>query len=307
MNKQKKFLINIVIIFIVLLKIFNLKVFADVGDFETYDSGYSSSDWSSSSSSWDWDYGSSSSYDYDDYSGSGSGDLEDFIIGLIIFIVIFAVVTFFNMRTNIKVKNPINYQSNIPRLSEDDIVAKIKIQDPEFNRIDFLNWSKDLFVKLQYAWSDRDWSVIRCFETQELFEQHSTQLERYKQEKKINKMERVSVNWARLDSFNQEGDKDILTILLNSKMVDYIIDEETNKVLKGDPNLNKVKTYKLTFIRKTGVKTKLGETTVNTKQCPNCGAPTQITSAGKCEYCGSIITTGEFNWVLSSLEPYNGY
>ena len=36
--------------------------------------------------------------------------------------------------------------------------------------------------------------------------------------------------------------------------------------------------------------------------CPNCGAPTQITSAGKCEYCGSVITTGEYSWVLSNLE-----
>ena len=36
--------------------------------------------------------------------------------------------------------------------------------------------------------------------------------------------------------------------------------------------------------------------------CPNCGAPTQITSSGKCEYCGSIITTGEHSWALSNLE-----
>ena len=35
--------------------------------------------------------------------------------------------------------------------------------------------------------------------------------------------------------------------------------------------------------------------------CPNCGAPTQVTIAGKCDYCGSIITTGEHDWVLSGL------
>ena len=40
----------------------------------------------------------------------------------------------------------------------------------------------------------------------------------------------------------------------------------------------------------------------NNINCPNCGAPTQITSAGRCEYCGSVITTGEYNWVLSNLE-----
>ena len=40
----------------------------------------------------------------------------------------------------------------------------------------------------------------------------------------------------------------------------------------------------------------------NSKFCPNCGAPTQITSSGKCEYCGSIITKGEHSWALSNLE-----
>ena len=27
-----------------------------------------------------------------------------------------------------------------------------------------------------------------------------------------------------------------------------------------------------------------------------------VLTAGKCEYCGSIIHTDEFNWVLSNLE-----
>ncbi|HHZ05450.1 MAG TPA: hypothetical protein GX401_01475 [Clostridiales bacterium] len=38
------------------------------------------------------------------------------------------------------------------------------------------------------------------------------------------------------------------------------------------------------------------------RECPHCGAPLQITSSGKCEYCGSIVTTGEFDWVLSDLD-----
>ena len=60
--------------------------------------------------------------------------------------------------------------------------------------------------------------------------------------------------------------------------------------------------YTLTFIRKTGVKTKPGMEPFNITNCPNCGAEAKITSAGQCEYCGSVITTGEFNWVLSDLE-----
>ena len=39
--------------------------------------------------------------------------------------------------------------------------------------------------------------------------------------------------------------------------------------------------------------------------CPNCGAPNQITSLGKCEYCGSTITTGKYVWILSNIERKN--
>ena len=115
-------------------------------------------------------------------------------------------------------------------------------------------------------------------------------------------MERICVKSATLSDFRQTGDKDVLTVILKSRMVDYIIDEETGKVLKGDKVTDRHSTYKLEFIRKTGVKTKPGSNQINTTNCPNCGAPTQITSSGKCEYCGSVITTGEHSWALANLE-----
>lgn len=61
--------------------------------------------------------------------------------------------------------------------------------------------------------------------------------------------------------------------------------------------------YKLTFERKTGVLTKPGELKIDTINCPNCGASTEIISSGKCEYCGSIITSGKYAWVLSGIQP----
>ena len=120
---------------------------------------------------------------------------------------------------------------NIPNYvqPEDEVLRKIKAIDENFNKDEFNQWARDLFIKLQYAWSDRDWEAIRCFETNELYEQHSTQLQRYVQNKQINMLERVSVNWVKLLSFEQSGDKDVLSIVLNSKMIDYIIDEETKQ------------------------------------------------------------------------------
>lgn len=297
--------ITLLILFALLFNLASMKpVFADVGDFETYSGG--SSSWSSSSSSWDYDY----DYDYD--GGSSSTSFIPIFLGGDSGAIIFVIFMLIVMAALYKKKGRKQRRNNpyrVPRntineetIPEETIANLVIADDPLFNKEEFLSWARDLFIKLQYAWSDRDWSVIRCFETNELFEQHSTQLERYKVNKQINKIERVSVNWAKLFSYKVEGDREVLTILLNSKMIDYIVDEESGEVLQGDKTTNKINTYKLTFIRKKGIKTKPGETTVNTTNCPNCGAPTEITSAGKCSYCGSIITTGEYNWTLSNLE-----
>ena len=88
-------------------------------------------------------------------------------------------------------------------------------------------------------------------------------------------------------------------------MRDYVIDAATRKVLESDPNRDWYMKYELTFNRKTGVKTQPGMSNKSTTNCPNCGAPTEITSSGQCPYCGSVITTGEHDWVLTNLVGVN--
>ena len=306
-NKRNK----IIIFIITLLYMFfcSTTVEADVGSFESYSgsSSSSSSSWGSgsSSSSYDsWDSGSSKSRTR---IRSNSKE-DDFFLLLIIVIAICIGIRKMIMQTrrqtyktrineNIQPMSMFNYEQK-----EIEIEEKLKQIDPLFSKEQFIASSKNLFIKLQQAWTDRDWSVIRVFETNELFEQHKNQLQGYIDNNQINVMDRICVNYAHLFNFKQEGDKDILTIRLNSRMADYIIDATSGKILKGDKNTEYVNTYLLTFIRKHGLLTKEDTNKINTTNCPNCGAPTQITSAGKCEYCGSVITTGEYNWVLSNLE-----
>lgn len=297
--------------FIITLFLLNSISNADVGDFETYSSGssgssgssWSSSDYSSShySSSWndrDYDYGRNNKY---------NNNKDSNIWGIILFvgIIVIIIIRVADKRRINSYHQYNNMMAEEPKKDEKSIINQIKEIDPLFNEDEFNSWVRDLFVKLQYAWSDREWSKMRAFETKELYEQHASQLERYKINRQINKIERVSVNSVKYLNFEQTGDKDVLSVVLSSKMIDYIIDEGTGQVIKGDRNTYKFNNYKLTFIRKKGIKTKPGDKKLNVTNCPNCGAPTEITSTGKCEYCGSIITTGEHDWVLSNLERYN--
>lgn len=303
---MKKSKIKLFLISIIMLVILHTISFADVGSFDRYDSGdswsSSSSSWSSSSSSWDSGYSS-------DYSSSSDGDVtlwDLFVIGIIFSII---VATYIYVQ-----KNPMTRRRNIPYravnttptvdVSQSHIYAeKIKAFDPNFSEEKMLSWAKDLFVKLQNAWTAREWEPMRPFETESLFEQHKSQVQGYIDTNRINVMDRIAVNYATIYRFRQEGDRDILEIALKSTMKDYIIDATTKQLLEGSKTQDRVTVYKMTFERKTGVLTPEGTAEIKTTNCPNCGAPTKITSAGKCEYCGSVITTGANTWVLSGLEP----
>ena len=300
MKKLKKILMALLLITVISTVTIDYKTsIADVGSFEDYDSG---SSWESGSS---WDSGSSwsSSDDYG-YSGSSYGSSGGFSWGTIItFIIIIAIayaISSKNKHTQIRPVQTYQPASNFD--SEENVERKVKAVDEMFNKEEFLSWTRSLFVKLQEAWTARDWSTIRVFETNELFEQHQKQLQGYIDRKQINVMERICVLSVKLADFKQTGNKDVLTVVLKSRMNDYIIDETTGKIVKGDKTTDRYSTYKLDFIRTTGEKTKPGSIEINTTNCPNCGAPTQITSSGKCEYCGSVITTGEHSWALSNLE-----
>ena len=301
---------KIIIILISIIFVICSACYADVGSFEDYDSGSSwDSDWDSGSS-WDWD--SDSDWDSDHRTVAGyfplpilwGGD-----VGSIIFIF-FVVLIITIIKSKIGIRRKRNDYTNInftPKtIYEDNLVEnKIKQIDPEFSKEEFQSFAKEVFIKLQNAWTDRDWEKIRPFESKELFEQHKAQLEGYIKNNQINVMERICVNWVHLLTFEQYGGKDILKIDLNSRMGDYIIDATTKKVVRGDKTKEYYHTYTLTFIRTTGTLTKKGESMFKTTNCPNCGAPTTITSSGRCEYCNSVITTEEHGWVLSNLTRKN--
>jgi len=182
------------------------------------------------------------------------------------------------------------------------IVPVILQKDPLFSNDKFIAWVKEVFFTMQYAWMARDWDKIRAFETDELFHQHEMQLDQYIKNHRINVLERIYINQAYLQKYVREKIYEFLTVFLQVRMTDYIKDEKTGKVLKGSPDVDSHLKYLYTFMRKNGVLTNPASSQLSTTNCPNCAAPNDISSSGKCENCSSIITTGEFRWVLINID-----
>lgn len=301
---QRKTILKIIGICFLFVLVFALvlslspTVFADAGNNNRYDTSSSSS----------------SSSDGDSY-------LLNWIIyflfemfgplpGIILCIILLIVFGYLKKTGKLKnIQNSINstitsnYSESFNQIVDNTISVSEQIRqiDPEFSSDNFLAWTREVFLKIQQAWTDRNWKVIRPFESNELFNIHNSQLNEYIKNHKINVVEKINISNATLREFRQDGNKEVLVVELHAVMRDYVIDEKTKKVLESNPNKDWYMKYLMTFNRKKGVLTKAGTSNKSTTNCPNCGAPTEITSSGQCEYCDSVITTGEHDWVLSDI------
>ena len=294
-NNKKKTIKLVSIVFVILLIgivfVNYPNALADVGNNNRYDTSSSSSDI------------------------EGSGWIIWFLFeafgpipGLIIIII--GLVVFFRLKKSgklQKIQQEINTSVNNETTYNNTtaVAQQVRAIDPSFSEDAFIGWVREVFIKIQQAWSARDWKVIRPFESNELFSQHSLQLQEYINNNKINKIEKININYCALKDFRQDGDKEVITVELHAVMRDYVVDATSDKVLESNPNRDWYMKYIMTFNRKAGVKTKPGTSNKSTTNCPNCGAPTNVTSSGQCNYCDSIITIGEHDWVLSDIKSIN--
>ena len=228
------------------------------------------------------------------------------LIAVVVIIIAYRIMKKKSKDTDYINKNVNNQANSEVTMDYSGVVAEeIRAIDPDFSSDKFIGFAREVFMTIQQAWTAKDWKPIRPFESEALFNQHKQQLDEYIRLGKTNVVEKIAIKHCSLHAFKQDGDKEVLTVWLNAVMRDYVIDDKTKKVLESDPNRDWYMKYEMVFNRKAGLKTDPGKKGNTITNCPNCGAPTEITSSGQCAYCGSVITNGEHDWVLTDIHSRN--
>ena len=183
----------------------------------------------------------------------------------------------------------------------DQIQTLLQKKDPNFTADDFVTFAKQVYIDIQMAWCNRDMTPVRPVLHQNLFNTTQRQVEEKKKQGVVYHYESIAINTAYLTSFVRDKDFEYLTVYLNARMIDYQVDEKTGNIIRGDRTTRWDLRYKMKFVRSTSAKTKGAVSGTQGYNCPNCGAPLEITSSGECPYCGSIVTTGDYSWVLTDF------
>ena len=172
-------------------------------------------------------------------------------------------------------------------LSEEEVLQKILSVDSQFSKEDFYAWVKHLYSVILEALDKRNPVMLRRFESDYLYQRHVALFEDITSSGAV--ISNYAIKGVLLKDFKIEGDKEILVVALSASI---------NKVNIYDDSY---KSYILTFARKKGVKT-TGTLLEKETNCPNCGAVLDLDSHGVCSYCHTLVSNGDFGWILIDMK-----
>ncbi len=306
---HKKHLIAVLILLaaIAMMLAAPMGIHADFGDFAgNNDYG---GDWGGNDD-WGGDWGGD-----DDWDSSSSGSDDDlfslfFFVyslfgmkGVVVFLIIIAVLYFLgHLPSGSKPKQkPVNTGAKPTDRADLRPMSAYTDVDPSFDQQAFSEKLSNLYVQLQNGWQAKDISGLRPYLTDALYAQSDRQLERYRSKGQTNHIDRISVLSVDLVGWKQTDSQDVVIAELRTRIVDYVTDDATGTVVRGSDTREKFMTYEWTLVRTTGTRT--SESTGTTGQtCPFCGAHVDINHSAVCEYCGSVLTTDSFDWVISNIK-----
>ena len=280
------------------LPVFSL---ADAGNFSggsDYGGSSGGGSWGGSSS-WDSDYSSSGSY------YSGGGDSSDGGGGLVIFLIIGAIVLFLYFKNKGKMNAASQNAGTATVVSAAQgalkPVSALLTDDPEFSENELKEKISNLYMKLQDAWEGKAWEPMRAHMTEELYNQFARQLDEYIRNHQTNHVDRIAVLSVELRGVRQDEVNDAVIARVKSRIVDYVVDDNTGALISGSKTKELFMEYEWTLIRSRGVKTEHSDNP-ETVHCASCGAPLEISYSAKCGYCGSVTVNSQYDWVISAIK-----
>lgn len=177
-------------------------------------------------------------------------------------------------------------------------LANIKQRDPNFDINNFKEKANKAFLEIQQAWSKQDFSRAKRFISDGVNERFSLQIGMQITQKIRNKMEDVQILSTEIVSVESDSHFDSIHLKITAKANDTDVHLETGKKIRNNYSGAFVEYW--SFLRKPGAQTLAGRGLVE-GVCPNCGSPLELSTSGKCNYCDALVTSGEYDWVLSEI------
>ena len=112
-------------------------------------------------------------------------------------------------------------------------IRHIQQMDSDFDPMRFSDTASDVFFNIQTAWMARHMEPVRHLLTPEMYEQMQKDCDRLRQERRVNRLENIAVRSTEVTEAWQENGQDFVTVRFLASLLDYTVEEDSNRVLEG--------------------------------------------------------------------------
>lgn len=169
--------------------------------------------------------------------------------------------------------------------------------DKSFNEGMFITKVNNIFIMLHTAIMMDDLNRVRHFISNELEKKYEIIIQEYNT-KNLRKMyDELNVKTTSIKNVEIRENKAIINVNIVSRYMDYFIDKDTGNYISG------INTRRIEKINHLVFEKIIGSNYQDiARKCPGCGANINVNSNGKCDYCGTIFNTEDYDWILTSIE-----
>ena len=183
-------------------------------------------------------------------------------------------------------------------------LATLTTEDPGTTREHIERRVHAIFTALNAGWTARDLAPARPFVSDSLYNYLSYWIVAYRAQGLRNVLRDMSISGIIFARLVRDRHYDAITVRVFASGFDSTVRSADNRRVSGSDTQSRRYTEYWTLIRAAGTH----GAPHDPDHCPNCGAALdRVNMAGNCEYCGTHLTRGEFDWVLARIEQDEAY
>ena len=248
-------------------------------------------------------------------SGGDSGGGDSGLIGLVFYIIMaipfpyniivlaIIIVLFYFIRKKAKQQTILNTLPSGAGIKKVKGYNDFIEHNPNFDEAKFKEKVKKSFVQIQEAWQNKDMSKVRKYISDGMYQRLNVQFKMMDKLSQKNTIDKLEVKNVYLDRVDTDGFFDVIHVAIHASVNDHFVSEKYPELNSGGSE-EFVEYW--SYLKKRGVEEK---DIFSSDNCPSCGAalPKVPGEVAKCEFCGTLTNSGEYDWVLSEVTQADDY
>ena len=174
-------------------------------------------------------------------------------------------------------------------------IEELKEKD-SFNETEFISKVDNTFIMLLSSIMNRNIDRVSHKISKNLYDKYKKYIDELIRKREIECFDEMNIAKTTIKEVEEDEDFYIVKVELISRYMDYFIEEDTQKFIRGINHRRIEKKNNLVF-----KKIKDSKELNSIRRCPGCGASVDINHTGICNYCGATFDYYKYDYILTEL------